>query len=178
MRIIGLAGHPASGKDTVANYLVSKGFKLLSGGDMIRAAMREEGLSTDRAGIQKYVTEKRALLGDAYIVELMLPMITGDTVICAFREIVGIKFLREKFPGQFVLWNVVAPLELRYARAQSRAREGDSVSFEEFAAQEEYERNNPGYSLDAVMASADATIENVGSEVELSLKVDKLLKQL
>ncbi len=177
MKIIGLTGFPLSGKDTVAQYLVTKSFKMLSAGDIIRTAMRAEGLRLDRASIQAYVTRQRALRGDAYVDEEMLPHITGNTVISAFREMAGVDFFRKKFPGDFILLEVAAPIELRYARAQMRQREGDIISLDEFKAQETYELSAPGYSMQQVLDAADARIENSGSEVDLFKQLDIILEK-
>lgn len=42
MIIIGLTGHPSSGKDTVAEYIANKGFAHISCGDLLREEMKKE----------------------------------------------------------------------------------------------------------------------------------------
>jgi dephospho-CoA kinase len=177
MFVVGLTGYPLSGKDTVAEYFVEKGFVLLSGGNMIREAMRNEGLPADRENIQAYVRKMRVQHGDAYLVELMLPLINGGTVISAFREIAGVELMKKTFSEEFVLLNVSAPIDVRYNRAQLRQREGDKISIEDFKRLEDIECNSEGYSMDHVVAAADMTIQNNGTKKELYFQLDQLFKK-
>ena len=61
--ILGITGTIRSGKDTAANYLVSKGFTHYSLSDYIRKVVREQGLDqTDRTILQKAKQMNYALL--------------------------------------------------------------------------------------------------------------------
>ena len=72
---------------------------------------------------------------------------------------------------------VDAPAELRYERISLRGRTDDSVTFEKFKAQEEFERHGSptGQQLDAVIKMADSVLINDGPREELYQKVEQIL---
>lgn len=177
MVIIGIVGHPSSGKDTVSHYLASKSFHHISCGDQLRAEMKKLDLPLDRPSIRQFVTEKRKSIGAFYPVNLILDEITDKTVISGFRNVAEVQYLKDRFKDTFKLIAVEAPLQARYQRALLRNREGDNISFTDFKAHEEAEKNtNPeSHEVDMVMAQADYTIENNGTLEDLHKKIDELL---
>ncbi|MFZ2521962.1 MAG: AAA family ATPase [Minisyncoccia bacterium] len=67
MIVLGITGHPASGKDTIADYLVTKRFAKYTFGDFLREEMRALNLPLDRASMSKYATDKKRELGNDYL---------------------------------------------------------------------------------------------------------------
>ena len=112
--VIGITGHPASGKDTVGDYLVSKGFAKITLSDILREEMTKLGIPTDRNNIHKYVAEMRQKFGNGYLCKEAIMRIKGDTVIAGIRNSEELKILREKLKDDFKLVAVIAPLEIRY----------------------------------------------------------------
>src|SRR3954466_5249570 len=102
-RIIAVVGQPASGKDTVADRLVEKGFVHINSSDMLRAMMRKEGLPTDRSTIHAFVSKRRAEKGNGYLAEEIADLITGDTVVSGFRNTAEVEVFRRRFPDAFTL---------------------------------------------------------------------------
>src|SRR3989344_7884508 len=101
MKIIGIAGHPGSGKDTAADYLVAKGFLKISLGDILREKMRELGIPTDRANTHEFVKKERARYGNSYPVGEIVEKITGKTVVAGFRNTEEVKKIKERFGKDF-----------------------------------------------------------------------------
>lgn len=180
MHIIGLVGHPSSGKDTAAEYLVKQGFFHISCGDVLRAEMKKLDLPIDRPSIRKFATEQRKKIGAYYPVNMIISTITEKTVISGFRNLAEVSYLKDQFKTKFYLIAIEAPLESRYQRALSRNRTGDNISFEDFKAHEEAERNqNPeSHELDNVIAQADYLIENDGSVEDLYKEMERVLTKI
>jgi dephospho-CoA kinase len=177
MKIIGLCGQPASGKDTVADFFITRGFKHVSTGDTLREEMRHQGLPTDRARMSVFAAEAKKNRGLGYLAELAAAKVSGNTVISGIRGTAEVGFFRRQFGSDFVLLAVEAPLETRYARAKKRNRPGDDISFEEFRKIEDQERSaaSGAQEVDKVIAMADFTIDNSGPAEALTAKLEALL---
>lgn len=180
MLIIGLTGHPSSGKDTAGRYLESKGFFHISCGDLLRAEMKKLGLPIDRPSIREFATQRRKELGAHYPVDIAVQFIKDKTVITGFRNLAEVHHLKEIYGSNFKLVGIEAPLRARYQRALQRNREGDNISFEDFQKHEEAERNaHPeSHELDNVLAQTDISIKNDGTQEELYTKIDNILLTL
>lgn len=177
MTIIGITGHPASGKDMAAEYFTSKGFKHVSMGDFLREMMKTKNIPTDRPHIREFVKEMRAVHGNQYPADEMAKGITGNTVISGFRNVAEVKTFREKFGNDFILLAIDAPLEVRYRRIYGRGRHGDNISFEQFKEEEDRERREESgsHEMDRVIEIADKTIENSGTKEELYSPLEEIL---
>ncbi|MEK6900659.1 MAG: AAA family ATPase [Nanoarchaeota archaeon] len=180
--IIGITGTIRSGKDTVANYLVSKGFTHYSLSDYIRKVVREQGLDqTDRSILQRAANELRAKNGPGYLAEKALEGFLPKTnyAISSIRNPSEIQILRRN--SGFTLISIDAPLEDRYKRALL-AGDKKYQTFEEFVASEQYEKSSDpnGQQLHTCMDMADYHISNPGSESipDLERKIDELLYKL
>jgi dephospho-CoA kinase len=177
MKILGLCGQPASGKDTVAEFFVSKGFAHISLGDILRQEMGKAGLPIDRAHMSIFAADAKKTRGMAYLAEAAANAVTGNTVISGIRGTAEVEFFRRRFGSDFKLLVVDAPIEARYARARKRNRTGDNISFEEFRMIEDHERSaaSGAQEVDKVIALADLEIDNSGSIEELRPKLEPLL---
>lgn len=180
MIIIGLTGHPSSGKDTIAHYLETKGFEHISTSDILREEMRKKGLSTERKQMHDFVNQMRALRGPGYLAEEAVKTVSGDTVISGLRSVGEVQVFKQKFGSQFVIFASDAPIKTRFAWAKGRGRDADGLTFEQFRAQEEAERHGDvnAQQVDDVVALSDHMIQNVGTKKELMEKVDLLLLEL
>lgn len=172
--IIGITGHPASGKDTIANYLVSQGFFKVSGGDILRQEMKKMGVPIDRTSIHEFSKKMREQRGNGYLSEETIKRIKSNTVVSGIRNTQEVKIFREKFGDNFKLIAVQTPLEIRYKRAKKRNSARDSISLEQFKQEEEKEKAavSGSHEVDLVIALADVVIENNGMLEELFKKVD------
>lgn len=181
--IIGITGPGGSGKDTVAEYLKSKGFFSHSCSDIIREECAKRGLETTRENLIKTANELRENFGNDYLAKEVLKKIkeTGSKnyVVVSIRHPEEVKVL--KLNSDFKMLSVEAPLEIRYVRTQRRNqnRPEDKDSFEIFKMHEEKERTGTGsgQQLDLVAKMADDIIINDSAPDNLYEKIEKLLEK-
>lgn len=178
--IIGITGHPASGKDTVADYLVSRGFTKISMGDILREEMTVLQIPIDRSHMNDFAKKVRAERGNGYLSEEIVRRVKGDTTIAGVRNSSELKIFREGLGENFKLLAIETPLETRYERAKMRGRIGDSISFEQFKLEDERERaaQSGSHEVATVIASADVCLENDGTMEDLFKKVDDFVASL
>ena len=112
--VIAVVGHPASGKDTVADYIAEKGFAKISSSDIIRTEMNILGISTERSNMVIFAKETRVIYGNSYPTGEIIKQINGDTVISGFRNLDEIGNMRATYGERFYLVAVEAPIETRY----------------------------------------------------------------
>lgn len=180
MEIIALGGTLSSGKDTVAKYLETRGFKHFSLSDELRGMLHERDTEPTRDNMNLLAKEVRTKNGNDYLVIRVLEKAEKGgfkkIILSSFHhphEVERVKNLGAKFLV------VDAPIELRFQRAKARERIGDGTTFKEFNKQEERERkslDSGGQQLDAIISLADYRIENDGTEEELYKKVDWFLE--
>lgn len=177
MKVIGISGHQVAGKDTIADYLSTKGFSKYTMSDILREEMRELGLSLDRDSMNKYSTEIKLKNGNDYLAHKIIKKISGNSTIPGIRSGLEVETLRKELGDKFILVAVHALLEKRYEWAKDRNRDGDNVTFEKFVEQQEKERNSSHgvHEIDKVIEMADLQIENNGTKEELYRKVDELI---
>src|SRR5665213_1088816 len=177
MFIISVVGHPASGKDTVADYIAEQGFVKISSSDYLRAEMRKIGSPIDRPSMQAFSSLMRAKLGNGYPATEIIKNISCDTVVSGFRNTEEVKTLQKAFEDQCTVIAVETPSEIRYQWSKGRNRVGDDVSYEDFLKAEELERahESGSHNLDEVIAMADITIVNDGTKEDLFRKVDEII---
>jgi len=179
--IIGLTGSYCSGKDTVADYLVSKkGFSHISLSDIIRQELKKAGIKPTRENLIKNGTRIRQEKGDGYLAEKALTEIacSKDYIITSIRHPAEIAELKKK--SDFRLIFVDAPSKLRFERMQKRKRVGDPQTFAQFVTFENLEskRTGSGQQLQKCAALADINIQNAGKLASLKAKIDNLLNKL
>lgn len=180
--IIGITGTDGAGKGTVVEYLVrEKGFTHYSARTLIVAEIEKRGLTVDRNQMRLTGNELRATLGDDVIVQKAFERIRAEGVEHAVIE--SIRALAEantlKAEGAFLL-AVDADPKVRYQRVQGRRSASDQVSYEQFLAHEELEKNDHdphGMQKAAVMEMADYTIMNNRGFGELKKGIESFLNE-
>src|SRR3989344_1809192 len=167
MKLIGLAGSHASGKDTVAHYLVEKhGFFHVSTGDIVRdEAMKRYG-SIERPVLYKMANEIRQTEGHDATSRMALKRFEkvknqySGLVVSGFRAAAEAQIIKDN--GGIIIFTD-APEQIRYERLKERARvEEGSLSFEEFKKREETENGgvDPAFDISAIKSIADFVITN------------------
>ncbi|MDE1944642.1 MAG: AAA family ATPase, partial [Patescibacteria group bacterium] len=114
--IIGITGTNGSGKGTVVDYLVEKGFRHYSARDFIVAEIERRDLPVDRPHMQQMGNELRRAHGPTYIIEQLFAAAEeggGNAVLESVREVAGAKFLKQR--GAVIL-ATDADRKLRYER--------------------------------------------------------------
>ena len=178
--LIGLTGRNASGKGEVAKYLEQKSFYYCSLSDVIRDEIRRRGQPLTREALIQTGNELRQQFGPAVLAQRILEKIENDRnyVIDSIRNPKEVEALRAA--KNFKLVVVTAPIEVRYERLTTRAREGDPITFERFAEleQREMQGDENSQNLLRVEAMADKEIRNDGSLEQLHKAVDGLVPQM
>ena len=163
IQLIGISGTFASGKDTIAEFLVRDfGFTHVSTGDMVRKVAREKYGSIERPVLHQTATELRYANGAGALVLEALKE-PRPLVITGIRTLGEAKTLKEN--GGVLLF-VDAPVEVRYERVKSRARDSETeLTLDEFKANEVKELyagpNDEDFNIRGVSRIADVSVENV-----------------
>lgn len=179
--VIGITGLHATGKDTAANYLKTKGFTHVSLSQIIRAEARRRGLSAARNDLAKLGNLLRRERGPGVLAELAIERVTprDRVVITGIRSIGEVKHLRKS--GRFVLVELTADPEVRLKRLKKRGRNDEQgLALDEMLRRERLEYSNDPHAmqLDKVIAMADTIIDDNGSKEALYKNLDALLKTL
>lgn len=160
--IIGIAGTFASGKDTIAHYLVDDfGFTHVSTSDMVRKVAQEKYGSIERPVLHSTAREFRYEHGaGAFVLEALKE--TRPTVISGIRTLGEAKALLDA--GGTLVY-VDAPLEVRYDRVKSRSRDAEAeLTLDEFKANEEKELyagpKDEDFNIRGIKDLADIVVEN------------------
>ena len=181
--IIGITGTDGSGKGTVVEYLVKeKGFAHYHARTLLIKEIQKRGLPVDRNQMRLIANEFRAQYGNDYLVQFFLAQAkdAGDAhiIIDSIRALAEAEYLKAQGG---ILLAVDADQKVRYERVQKRRSESDKVSFEQFVAHEELEKNDPnphGMQKAKVIEMADYHILNGGTLEELHTQVDTFLEKL
>lgn len=178
--IIGLVGLPASGKDTVADYLSRKnGFRHLSLSAVLREEARKHNIDINLENLTQFGIDLKKERGGNILAILARDQVKGDTIISSIRMPEEVEYLKQ-IPN-FVLVNVDGgSIEKRYGRFIERDREDDkSLDFAKFKKIEtEQRKGNGGQSIDAVIKLAKETIDNTKDFRYLYKQIDSLIKKL
>ncbi len=183
MIILGITGLSGSGKDTMAEYLKSKGFDSTSLSDRIREECATRGLPIDRDTLIRVGNELREKFGLSVLAERSLEMIRNSTndkfVLTSIRHPKEAEFLKSQ--GGFFLVAVTAPIEIRYERIKDRCRVGDEeITLEKFKEQEARELAGSAaqQQLTKVIELADFRVDNSRSLEETKRQIEEILEKI
>ena len=178
--IIGLTGTISSGKGTVSDYLVSKGFEKYVFSDVIREETKKRGLEQTRENLQKVgdLLRKENHNEGVLAKKLLEKIKTGKAIVDGIRNLKEIGELRKR--KDFFLIGVDAELKLRYERLKTRGREGDPKTFEEFKRLDEYENKSlgGGQEINRCLEKSDFKIINNRTMKELKDKIEEILNSI
>jgi len=178
--VLGLTGPNASGKGTVAEMLVGRGFAYHSLSDIVREEALAAGLTTGRDHLIFTGTRLRREGGAGVLAERTASRLGGRDVVDSIRNPAEVDALRRLVPA-FLLVGVSASPEARYARAVARGRAGDALGGLGAFLQKEAEENTAdpaAQQLDATFRLADRILHNDGGVGELEAAVEHLLEEL
>jgi len=177
--IIGIVGSIASGKDTVADYLSTKGFFAISQSDILREIMKKDGLDISVPNMTNYGNKLREEKGYGILARLAYEKIKGqDAVVTSIRQVGEIEFFKTK--KDFHLIRVDAPIEIRLKRLLDRKRAGDIKNLRELKEIEAKQADGKGggMNMNACYALADYKIINDGSLEHLHKEIDNVIARI
>lgn len=177
---LGITGEIASGKDTVAKYLVEEyGAVQFRTSDIFRDVLRMLFVPETREAISKMSQILRQNFGDDLVARVVHERIKESAA--AFIVVDGVRrfsdILLLKNEPHFKLLFVDAPMELRYERLTKRRQNADDATktFEEF--QHDHERETE-LSINSLKQQANFVIDNEGDLVALQAKIDELIQKI
>jgi len=175
--IIGVTGDYASGKDSVVDILIEKGFFHVSFSNLIREELNKDKKQITRDNLIKRGNELREKYGSKILARLSLEKVKeGENfVFTSIRNSGEVELLQSR--EDFILINVTAPEKVRLQRIISRNRESDPKTIEDLRRKENIERSNDpnAQQLHKVAKMAKIVLVNDTTIDNLKIKVDKLI---
>ena len=181
IRVIGAVGQNGSGKDEVLKYLREKyAVPFFSTGDMVRGIAAKEGIEPTRENLGEISERYFRQFGKGCFVKMVAEKIKQSKLttmgISGIRSLDDINILREIFGRDFVLIRVyVSDPRVRYERMTKRGEGRDPRSFEQFLEQDKKE--NALFLLDVAEKTANFSLPNDGTLVDLHHEIEKLIKE-
>ncbi|MBL7058627.1 AAA family ATPase [Patescibacteria group bacterium] len=175
--VIGLVGEIASGKGTVANYLISKynavSFRFST---PLRDVLTRMHVDISRENMQTLSTNLRQCFGQDLLAKIIAKDVRQSSnniiVVDGIRRMEDIKHLRVL--PEFKLVHVAADLEVRHSRIILRGENEDdnTKTLEQFKKDHEAETE---LEIPKVAVNADILIDNNITVEELYKKIDELI---
>ena len=159
LRIVAITGMPGAGKSTAANALVTKGWKRVVMGDVIREETRRRGLEPDSKNTGEVMKELRRERGEAAVAELCMRAVeaTGSdkVVVDGIRSMSEVEVFRRK--AKVLLVAVQASPPRRFALLKERGRRDDPLTQDMFQKRDDREL---GIGLGLAIALVDEVVSN------------------
>lgn len=172
-KIVGLAGTFASGKDTLAHYLVKEyNYLHVSTGDMVRQEALKERGSIERPVLHEVADNLRRTHGAGVMVDLAVKTFEekranhdhyDGLVVSGLRSLGEAKAV--KAAGGMLVF-VDAPIETRYERMVGRKRDDETkLTLDEFREQEATEMESSGegdeaFNMRGIQQMSDVQLSN------------------
>lgn len=181
--VISLVGRPGSGKSTVSEYLVSKGFTRFGLGDICREEAKVRGMDQpNRKDLQDIGDDLRTKYGISILSERVWQKVKAaglDKVVVEGSRHPGDLDYLKKVADRFVSLALVADQKVRYSRIVDRGLAQDPKEWEkflEFDSRDAADEGNPnGQSTEAVIAASDFKIDANGSKEVVFAHIDAIL---
>ena len=175
---IGVVGRNGSGKSTVCEYLVSKGFRVFSLSDVVRQHAKAQGAPLDRDTLTALANDLKSSHGIDYfakeVVSHALQTRHSFIVFDSIRHPSEIHHLRSH---KVTFVGVDASLKDCYDRISRRGKGTDFVSFDEFKRQDNFEMNGQSFGqlISACLDLCDCKVKNNGDLRNLYDQIDDML---
>jgi len=175
--LIGTAGMPGAGKDTVKRAVQKLGLPVVVMGDEVRAEAKRKGLAITPENLGKVMLKMRRENGPAAVAKRCIPKIKSIEASVIFidgiRSLHEVEEFKKEFPD-FRILAVHASPKTRFKRLLKRGRSDDPQSWEGFI---ERDRRELEVGLGNVIATADYMVINEGTKRELEANLMRLLKR-
>lgn len=187
-KVVCVSGMAGSGKSVVSDYFVKKGYKFLRFGQITLDEIIHLKLKPTEENERKIRESIRKKHGMAAYAILNYPKFrkllkTGNVIGDGLYSWAEYKFLKEKFPKQFVLIAIYAPPALRYKRISKRViPKSDKelrhrpfskkdAELRDYAEIEKLDKGGP-------IAMADFTILNTKDKKYLIKQIENVYKEI
>ena len=175
--LIGTAGMPGAGKDTVKRVVQKLGLPVVVMGDEVRAEAKRKGLAITPENLGKVMLQMRRENGPAAVAKRCIPKIKSIEAPVVFidgiRSLHEVEEFKKEFPD-FRILAVHASPKIRFKRLLKRGRSDDPQSWEGFI---ERDRRELEVGLGDVIATADYMVINEGTKRELESNLMRLLRR-
>lgn len=172
----GLVGRNGSGKSTVCQYLMEKGFLYLSLSDMLRQEARSRGLVEERDVLRTLGNELKAADGLAVLAERAYAKFKNEekVVFDSIRHPLEASYLKSQ---GVVLLGVDVDVRVRFERIKQRRSPTDHVDFETFLQHDQAEESgrSVGQSIQETLDLCSFVIDNNGTYDDLYKKMNQWL---
>lgn len=175
MKLIGLGGTNAAGKDSIGEMLAERhGWLFVSVSDLLRDEAKKRGLPVEREVLRTISAEWRREFGLGVLVDKAIEQFKN--LNNTYKGLVAVP-MRNPGEAQHIMDNggvlvwVDADPKVRYKRVELRLRSPeDHKTFEEFLAEQHAEMEHHGgdeatLNLSGVKEKADIFLENNGNDV-------------
>lgn len=178
MKVIGVVGLPASGKGEFARIAAAQGIPVITMGDMVRRAVKNEGMEPTDQNLGSMGNKLREERGMDAIAQLCIPEIRKQSaplvLIDGIRGDSEVLLFRKQFPG-FMLIAIESPFAARLARLGGRGRSDDTLTEPSLRARDQREL---GWGLGAALTLADYRMNNDTDLPAFASRVKELLERL
>lgn len=182
LKVVGIVGPIASGKDTVLEELAKIGFKAFFLGERTREEADRRGLPHDRSTLQDMGNNLREKFGNEILVKRTEELFDGSEdkiVINGVRNPSEIAYLRKKYNAKII--GVNALIKKRIAFSKKRKGDADPKTPEEFLKAEQRDRGigetYHGQQVETCLTLSDIVIDNNSTKEEFIKKIKKSLKK-
>lgn len=182
LTVLGIIGTIASGKDTLANFLVKNyGFKKITTSNFLRYEAEKKGIKCIRENLRKLQAQLRKEYGEDYIITKVIETIlTKDHLrmkkiaLVGLRTPVDVELAKKKLGAKIIFLD--AKPEIRFLRQKQRARKGYDKNYDKFLQEDALEKAT--FEMHITRKLADFFIENNTEKEDLYKKAKKILTKL
>jgi len=179
MKIIAFTGMPFSGKTEAINVVKKMNIPIIRMGDIVWEEVESKGLELNENNVGYVANEMRKKKGKEIWAKKTIKKIKSknliDTIIIdGVRSLEEVKYFKKILGDNFILISIDASDRLRYKRALMRNRKDDSKSIKSIIERDQREIN---WGLKSLIKSADISILNDSSKIELHKKIKKIIEK-
>jgi dephospho-CoA kinase len=179
MIIIGLTGTNGSGKGTIAEFLIKKGFQYHSLSDVIRDELKINNLEPSRENLIKTGNKLRSDFGPAVLAEKIQNKFSNKLIVIdSIRNPMEINSLKKN--KNFFLIALDADPEIRFKRVMKRGRNENADTLEKFIEIENREKSSDtaAQQIDVCMSMADFLVKNNTNINSLQNSIEDILSNI
>lgn len=186
MKVVGLTGTIASGKDIAKDFL-QKNFTnyYVALSSVIRSEAERKKMDFSRSMLQNFGNEMRQKYGTHILAKMAVEYLPRERelmIVDGIRNPGEALWLKKTFGNNFFLIGVDAPQEIRWQRMLSRARPMDPRTLEEFIAVDKRDQgeNEPEYGqqVKKCFELADFVLQNNGNVETFQEKLKEVAQRL